>query len=1052
MKKSKFIILLVAFFLFLGLTSYIVYSFKHPSITKILESDSYSYLSNEAKEYVKTVYEETGEVVLTEKNKKENEPYLNPSFIEYLSASEEEKELMEIIPIAYAVDYEVLEPVEETLPTTFDLRNVGGNSYITPLKNQETMNLCWSFSTVEQVESNLMYTQGQPYSSSSLTFSTRQLDYAASTDGIKDYTNENGTRVLGDGGNFLTTSLLLSNGLGLIRDSKMPWNKSLDKLELQDVLNYDNSLYELNTSVYLPRITSETTASNKTTIINLVKQFVMNYGGVYVETEGPGYSCSSTNTDGSMIIQVDNYCTRNAGHAMHIIGWKDNYSYSYCKGSNKHTSPNGCSSTNLVTGTGAWIVRNSWGDSNSYVYLGYDSLDDNFYSFVNLTPMANRTWDNNYHKNMDSFTIYSSTLDMQTFTKKVDTVEKLEKIKFFSYGQNGSYEITIVSGDNEYETDSFTIPFPGYNTINLSSSNILLDGSSFEVHIYSPNGVKLLKNSMEVFTSNVDETPVIQAKQKAFTFNKATSAYKFRLYADTKNIPSNQNVQYSLWRGSTNVSSYLTKEFTKVAENNVNPVMTISSSIPEGFYTLKETYGGTTEEVTVKIGDTKVYYYANDGTNVSTVQVVTPNTPFTLNEVMFLRPGYNFIGWNTNSNGSGTSYPDKAPISGIVEALSLYAQWSPITYNVHFDKNGGISSMDDQSFTYDVSKKLSKNTFTKTGYRFTGWNTNSNGSGLSYTDEQMVSNLTSVDNATITLYAQWSPITYNVRFLPNGGSGTMPNQTFTYNVAQNLNSGIFYRIGYTFTGWNTMSDGSGTSYTNNQSIKNLSSTLNDTITLFAQWSPYSYTVQFDKNGGTGSMNSMSFVYDEEKALRTNTFTREDYIFTGWNTNSNGSGTSYTDEQVVSNLVNTNNGIITLYAQWRVDLPYTINHYSVDYENKYIDRVEVGTNLATYQNYFELGTNYSMTIDLGDKTILFTGSITKIFENDVLKDQFTNIVRGDINGDGKLSSLDYVKIKNHIMGTNVISDDILKVAADANSDNKISSLDYVRIKNYIMGGN
>ena len=67
-------------------------------------------------------------------------------------------------------------------------------------------------------------------------------------------------------------------------------------------------------------------------------------------------------------------------------------------------------------------------------------------------------------------------------------------------------------------------------------------------------------------------------------------------------------------------------------------------------------------------------------------------------------------------------------------------------------------------------------------------------------------------------------------------------------------------------------------------------------------------------------------------------------------------------------------------------------------------------------------------------------------------ELSNIIRGDINGDGKISALDYVKVKNHIMKTNLIdSKTIYFKAADANNDTNISALDYVRIKNIIMKG-
>ncbi len=61
----------------------------------------------------------------------------------------------------------------------------------------------------------------------------------------------------------------------------------------------------------------------------------------------------------------------------------------------------------------------------------------------------------------------------------------------------------------------------------------------------------------------------------------------------------------------------------------------------------------------------------------------------------------------------------------------------------------------------------------------------------------------------------------------------------------------------------------------------------------------------------------------------------------------------------------------------------------------------------------------------------------------------DILRGDANGDGKISALDYITIKNHIMETKVITDSQNLSAADMNGDGKISALDYIAIKNYIM---
>ena len=82
--------------------------------------------------------------------------------------------------------------------------------------------------------------------------------------------------------------------------------------------------------------------------------------------------------------------------------------------------------------------------------------------------------------------------------------------------------------------------------------------------------------------------------------------------------------------------------------------------------------------------------------------------------------------------------------------------------------------------------------------------------------------------------------TYTVHFDANAtnginATGTMTDQTFTYDEAQSLTANTFARTGYTFNGWNTAADGTGTAYTNQQSVNNLTNVLNGVVTLYAQW-------------------------------------------------------------------------------------------------------------------------------------------------------------------------------------------------------------------------
>ena len=98
--------------------------------------------------------------------------------------------------------------------------------------------------------------------------------------------------------------------------------------------------------------------------------------------------------------------------------------------------------------------------------------------------------------------------------------------------------------------------------------------------------------------------------------------------------------------------------------------------------------------------------------------------------------------------------------------------------------------------------------------------------------------------------------------------------------------------------------------------------------------------------------------------------------------------------------------------------FNVRRYNSNIENKYLDLIDANTKLSDYLQKFTPNNEYSINVDLEDKQYIFTGSKLSIYKSGTLVDQLTNIVRGDINGDGKISSIDYVKIKNHIMEKNI----------------------------------
>jgi uncharacterized repeat protein (TIGR02543 family) len=288
-----------------------------------------------------------------------------------------------------------------------------------------------------------------------------------------------------------------------------------------------------------------------------------------------------------------------------------------------------------------------------------------------------------------------------------------------------------------------------------------------------------------------------------------------------------------------------------------------------------------------------VTFNANGGIGTMANEVATGPTALSNNN--YARSGYTFTNWNTNANGSGTSYAGGAsyPFS---TSTTLYAQWSVDTFTVTFNLNGGSGSMSPE--TASSATALTANASTRVGYSFTNWNTNANGSGTSYADGAIYAFTSSV-----TLYAQWSAISYTVTFNANGGTGTMANETSA--SPENLTANGYTRTGYTFSNWNTNANGSGTSYLDGSSYPFTSS-----ATLYAQWSAISYTVTFNANGGTGTMANETD--NAATPLTTNTFTKSGYSFSGWNTSSNDSGTSYADGASYAFTSST-----TLYAQWSI---------------------------------------------------------------------------------------------------------------------------------------
>jgi uncharacterized repeat protein (TIGR02543 family) len=229
------------------------------------------------------------------------------------------------------------------------------------------------------------------------------------------------------------------------------------------------------------------------------------------------------------------------------------------------------------------------------------------------------------------------------------------------------------------------------------------------------------------------------------------------------------------------------------------------------------------------------------------------------------------------------------------------------SYTITYDDNGSDGGSVPAVQTGSGSKTLATNsgTLAKTNFTFTGWNTAADGSGTHY-DVSATYNLT----ADVTLYAEWTAVavSYTITYDDNGSdSGSVPAvQTGSGSKTLATNSGTLAKTNFTFTGWNTAADGSGTHY-------DVSATYNLTanVTLYAEWT-LTPQVIYNPNGATDGTVPESVEQGSPVVIDPNTgmLTRAGFRFVGWNTAADGSGQSFAPGETPNLPIGT-----VLYAQW-----------------------------------------------------------------------------------------------------------------------------------------
>ena len=423
-----------------------------------------------------------------------------------------------------------------------------------------------------------------------------------------------------------------------------------------------------------------------------------------------------------------------------------------------------------------------------------------------------------------------------------------------------------------------------------------------------------------------------------------------------------------------NLTGYKLDKIAVPGFGNVNS-FTVTGNIPKE-NPIKVYYIPRTFTVTFNANSGNI---TDNNKSVTTAQRTVKYNHEDNNNVSSLNPvktGYTFIGWyekvknedgsdgeiqvynaQGNCSNNGIHWKDSKWIKE--SNITVYAHWKANNYTLTLDANGGYldgGALEDgkANTIATLSPTYDKTTFNdvaylnpqRTGYIFEGWYTAKNNGTQIYDKTGKCTNdgkywkdgkwhLT--ENATV--YAHWEPKKYVISYKGNkptqathNVTGSTASTNHVYDSYGNLAENGFKLPGWKFVNWNTKVDGSGKSYKAGERVINVTDGTDGV--LYAQWTPDTYTIKFNKNKPsnathevTGTMADQVVKYDTKTKLNKSEYKLHGWVFNGWNTKADGTGTHYSDQGEIYNLNNFNDSnSVTLYAQWEATT-YTITFNS-----------------------------------------------------------------------------------------------------------------------------
>lgn len=288
------------------------------------------------------------------------------------------------------------------------------------------------------------------------------------------------------------------------------------------------------------------------------------------------------------------------------------------------------------------------------------------------------------------------------------------------------------------------------------------------------------------------------------------------------------------------------------------------------------------------------------GTVDPTSIIVKANEPYGILPTP-IKNGYSFDGWYTSETDSNKiESSTKVTIS---EDQLLYAHWSIKNFTVTFDANEGTVTTTSKEVPYNTNYGELP-TAERTGYTFKGWYTEKE-DGTQVTNTSIY---TDIDDQT--LYAHWEAKSYTVTFNANGGTVSTTTKTYKFdNPYSNMPTPT--RSGYTFGGWYTEQTG-GTKVTETTTVQTAENHI-----LYAHW-----VTRITLNASGGTVNPETIDYEVGSTYGSlPTPSKSGYLFGGWFTSTNGTGTKINSGDSVTTSR-------TIYAFWYRDVPYLKNNFTV----------------------------------------------------------------------------------------------------------------------------